>query len=237
MAANRSTPCTCASPPRRESQWVAPHPRADRIRSEPLNSLLVSRSDQNGLPPTSVPTAAWTRVSVTASSRIGVVRTGSVGGLGSVEAVEPLRIQSADFRAGAFADVRKRAQMFGALRPLAVPVRVVAGEHDEVVAQYVDDAGQDRLLRLAVHEDVAGPHVLLRFALPAAFNPVAALFEMLVQAVNEERHPAHARLEEGHPQSGMPIENTAGDHRGHRRHLVERKADAVHLDVVGEAVD
>ena len=34
----------------------------------------------------------------------------------------------------------------------------------------------------------------------------------------------------------MPVEDAAGDQRGHRRHLVEREADAVHLDVVGEAV-
>src|ERR1700753_458763 len=103
--------------------------------------------------------------------------------------------------------------MFGAFRPLAVPVRVVAGEHDEVVAEYVDDAGQDRLLRLASHEDVAGLDVLLRIALPATLDPVAALFEMLVQAVDEERHPTHPRLEEGHPQPGMPLQNAAGHHR------------------------
>src|ERR1700759_5127056 len=88
----------------------------------------------------------------------------------SVEAVEALRIQPADFRAGCFADVRARAQVLGALGPFAVPVRVVAGEHDEVVAEHINDAGQDGLLRLAGHEDVASTHVLLRIALPATLD-------------------------------------------------------------------
>ena len=35
----------------------------------------------------------------------------------------------------------------------------------------------------------------------------------------------------------MAIEHAAGDQRRHRGHLVEREADAVHLDVVREAVD
>ena len=60
---------------------------------------------------------------------------------------------------------------------------------------------------------------------------------MLVQAVDEERHPAHAGLEECDAQARMPIEDTAGDQRRHRGHLVERKADAVHLNVVRESVD
>jgi len=35
----------------------------------------------------------------------------------------------------------------------------------------------------------------------------------------------------------VPVEDATGDEGRHRGHLVERKADAVHLDVVGEAVD
>src|SRR5215212_11238382 len=68
---------------------------------------------------------------------------------GSVERVEPLGVASADLLACFFADVRPGAQMLGALGPFAVPVRVVAGEHDEVVAKDVDHTRQDRLLRLA----------------------------------------------------------------------------------------
>ena len=60
---------------------------------------------------------------------------------------------------------------------------------------------------------------------------------MLVQAVDEERHPADAGLEERDAQVGVPVEDAARDERRHRRHLVERKADAVHLNVVREAVD
>jgi len=35
----------------------------------------------------------------------------------------------------------------------------------------------------------------------------------------------------------MAVEDTTGDQRRHRGHLVERKADAVHLNVIREAVD
>src|SRR6185312_14864916 len=135
------------------------------------------------------------------------------------------------------ADVGSRAQMLCALRPFAVPVRVVAGEHDEVVAEYVDDSGQYRLLGLARGPDIARAQVLDRVALPAALDPVAALFEMLVQPVDEERHPPDAGLEEGNPKFRMSVEHATGNHRGHCRHLVEREADAVHLNVIREPVD
>src|SRR5215213_921227 len=144
---------------------------------------------------------------------------------GSAERVEPLGVASADLRAGFVADVRPRAQMLCALGPFAVPVRVVAGEHDEVVAEHVDDTGQDRLLRLAGRPDVPGLEVFLRIASPAVLDPVAALLEVLVQAVDEERHPADACLQERDAQPWMPVEDTARDQRRHRGHLVERKAD------------
>src|SRR5882757_11314578 len=114
----------------------------------------------------------------------------------SVERVEALGVFAADLRAGRLADVRSGAQMLCALRPFAVPVRVVAGEHDEVVAKHVDHAGQDRLLRLARRPDVPGSQRLLRVASPAVLDPVAPLLEVLVQAVDEERHPANAGFEE-----------------------------------------
>src|SRR5262245_20698074 len=115
----------------------------------------------------------------------------------SAQAVEALRVLAGDLGARFLADVAARAQVHGALRPIAVPVRVVAGEHDEVGAEDIDDARQDRLLGLAGHPDVAGLEVLVRVALPAVWNPVAAFLEVLVHAVDEERHPADAGLEEG----------------------------------------
>ena len=115
-------------------------------------------------------------------------------------------------------------------------MRVVAGEHDEVGAEHVDHAGQDRLLGLACHPDVAGGQVFVRIAAPAALDPVATLLVVLVQTIDEERDPPGARLEEGDPQLWMPLEDAARDERCHRRHLVERKADAVHLDVIREPV-
>src|ERR1700682_1154836 len=79
----------------------------------------------------------------------------------SFDRVDALGVFGADLRAGRLADVRSGAQMLGALRPFAVPVRVVAGEHDEVVAKHVDNTGQDRLLRLTGRPDVSGCKVFL----------------------------------------------------------------------------
>src|SRR5436190_1976385 len=107
----------------------------------------------------------------------------------SVERVEALGVFSADLRTGRFTDVRASAQMLCAFRPFAVPVRVVAGEHDEVVTKHVDDTWQDRLLRFARRPDVACPKVFLGIAFPAVLDPVATLLEVLVQPVDEERHP------------------------------------------------
>ena len=147
-----------------------------------------------------------------------------------------MRVQPTDLFARFLTDVGTGAQMLGAFRPLAVPMRVVAGEHDEVGSEHIDHAGQDRFLRLTGHPDVAGPQVVVRIATPAALDPVATLLVVLVQPIDEERDPAGARLEEGDPQLWMPLEDAARDERGHRRHLVERKADAVHLDVIRETV-
>src|SRR6476659_9666290 len=155
----------------------------------------------------------------------------------SAQGVELLCVRPADLRAGVLADVRASPQMLCAVWPFAVPVRVVAGEHDEVVTEHIDDARQDRLLRLAGRPDIACAQVLLGIALPPALDPVAALLEMLVQTVDEERHPADPGFQERDPQARVSVEHATGDQRRHRRHLVEREADAVHLDVVGEPVD
>src|ERR1700677_1774021 len=106
-----------------------------------------------------------------------------------VQTVEALRVQPADLGARILADIRAGAQMLGAFRPFAVPVRVVAGEHDEVGAEHVDDPGQNRLFRLAGHPDVAGPQIVVWIAAPAALDPVPPLLVVLVQAVDEERNP------------------------------------------------
>src|SRR5258708_34940430 len=85
----------------------------------------------------------------------------------SIERVEALGVASADLLAGFLADVRAGAQMLCALRPFAIPVRIIAGEHDEVVPAHVDDAGQDRLLPLTGRPYGAGGPVFLRSAIPA----------------------------------------------------------------------
>lgn len=59
---------------------------------------------------------------------------------------------------------------------------------------------------------------------------------MPVQTFDEVRHPPDARLQERHPQTGMPFENSASGERGHRDHLVIREADGMDLQVNVEAI-
>ena len=59
---------------------------------------------------------------------------------------------------------------------------------------------------------------------------------MLVHALDEVRHPTHTGLEEGDLKTGVALEHAAAHQRGHRRHLVKGKADAVDLYVVVETV-
>src|ERR1700739_3726334 len=134
----------------------------------------------------------------------------------SVEVVEALRVQPADLLAGLVADIRSGSQMLGALRPFAVPMGVIACEHDEVGAQHIDHAGQDRFLWLARPPDAARGEIFGRTAAPAALDPTSSLLVMLVQAVDEERDPARARLEEGDPQLWMALEDAAREYTRQR---------------------
>src|SRR5271163_648996 len=233
------TLCNVVSPPTKRSpctNWVTTH------NAKPVNAARSRKGPMPAILPSDVPGSHGSHEVLVVGAELNAGRAESVGAglwlaFSLVQTVEALCVQPADLGARILADIRAGAQMLGAFGPFAVPVRVVAGEHDEVGAEHVDHTGQDRLLGLAGHPDVARGQVVVRIAAPAALDPVAALLVMLMQAIDEKRDPARARLEEGNPQLWMPFENAAGDKRGHRRHLVERKTDAVHLDVVREAVD
>jgi hypothetical protein len=59
---------------------------------------------------------------------------------------------------------------------------------------------------------------------------------VLVHAIDEVGNPADAGLEKGDAKTRVSLEHAPAHRRRHRRHHVERKADAVHLDVVVEAI-
>src|SRR5579862_19695 len=117
-------------------------------------------------------------------------------GASARESVEAPGVLAGDLRAHALGDVAPLAQRPRALRPAAIPVRIVARVHDEVRAEDLRDGGQDRLLRLAADPDVPCLDVRARVTPPPVRDPVAALLPVLVHAVDEVRHPADARLQE-----------------------------------------
>src|SRR5437870_13678252 len=113
----------------------------------------------------------------------------------SSEPVEAPGIRARDLGPHVLGQIAPLAQWPRALRPVAVPVGVVARVHDEVGTEGCSDRRQDRLLGLAAHPHVPRLDVASWVLAPAVPDPVATLLPVLVHAVDEVRYPAHARLE------------------------------------------
>src|SRR5690349_9943727 len=135
-------------------------------------------------------------------------RESGAGRIGRLpEPVEAPRVRAGDLRAHVVAEVGPLTERARAVRPVAVPVRVVAREHDEVRTERVRDGGEHGLLGLAAHPDVPGVDVVPGVVPPAVADPVAALLVVLVKAVDEVRYPSDARLEERDAEPRMAVED------------------------------
>ncbi len=75
--------------------------------------------------------------------------------------------------------------------------------------------------------DLSTFQVLARVTLPAVLHPVPTLLEVLVQPIDEVGQPGRTRLDVGHAQAGMTLEDATRDHGRHGRHHVERELDRV----------
>src|SRR5215510_6359142 len=152
-----------------------------------------------------------------------------------LQIVELERVLSEDLRLHARLQVLALQELVDGVRPLAVPVRVVRGVDDVVLA---DPAGHVRdclFLGLAREVGAATRHVFARLGLAERRVP-RALLELAVHVLHEERHPACARFHETDAQPLDLLEEPAVDAADHRDHLLRRVGPRVHRQEVAEAI-
>src|SRR5579883_2014502 len=107
-----------------------------------------------------------------------------------IEREEPPRVLAEDLGLHLGREIAALAQRPRRVRERPVPVRVVAREQHEVGPEGLHRKRDRRLVRLAAHPELPAGDVLARG--PAAVGGEAApLLDVLAQALDEVRHPAH----------------------------------------------
>src|SRR5437867_7365910 len=146
-----------------------------------------------------------------------------------LEAVEAGRILPENLPLRPLRERPHRNELADRVRELAVPVRIVAAEHDEVVPERVHDVFRPALVDLGRHEALA-LEVLAR--LHAEVGRVARAepaLPVLVHALEPPGGPARARREEDAAEPRVPLEHAADDQVHARAHVLDRVADQVEL--------
>src|SRR5262249_2430887 len=138
-----------------------------------------------------------------------------------LQIVEPERVLSEDFRFHAVLEVLSLHELVDCVRPLAVPVWIVRGVDDVVLADPADHVRDRFLLSPAREVARTACHFLARLALAGGRVP-RALLELAVHVLHEERHPARARFHDPDPQALELLEEPAVDAADHRDHLLRR---------------
>src|SRR5437899_4662084 len=115
------------------------------------------------------------------------------------------------------------------VRELAVAVRIVAAEHDQLVPEGVDHVLRATLVDLGRHEALA-LEVLAR--LHAEVGRVArteVALPVLVHALQPPRRPPRTRLEQDAAEPRVAREHAADDQVHARAHVLDRVADQMEL--------
>ena len=119
---------------------------------------------------------------------------------------------------------------------VAVPVAVVGGVAQHVVAHLVHHIGQGRLGGLHPHEAPPRQEVLRGLAVQDG-GLVGHQLVLLIEAVEPEREPAAAGLHDAHPQVGELVQDAAHGEVHHGQHGPERVGEGVLLQPGVVAVD
>src|SRR5579884_4039675 len=166
------------------------------------------------------------------SFRIGASPFGLRGNVALRESVEPQGVVEQDLLLGAIRDIPALDELRDvAQEVLSVAlVRIVRGEEDVVLPQQLDGVGQGLLVDLARVVEIAALHVLARLFRQVRRPALGAALVLLVEPVHHVRHPANARLQEGHAQVGEQLEHAVQDHAGQLQHLREGMLQGVRLD-------
>src|SRR5262245_53788311 len=173
--------------------------------------------------------------SFSAAVATGRVMAGSSARGGRLEIVKPKRVLPENFCLHAGLEVLALHQLVDRVGPLAVPVRVVRGVEDVVLAEPPDHVRDRLLLRLAREVRAAARHVLARLGLAERRIP-RALLELPVHVLHEERHPARARLHEPEGEALERLQTPAVDAADQRAHLLGRVGPRVQRQEVVEPI-
>src|SRR5215470_4838820 len=152
-----------------------------------------------------------------------------------LQIVELERVLSEDLRLHARLYVFPAHQLIDRVGPFTIPVRVVRGVDDVVLADPADHVRDRLLLRLAREVRTAACHVLARLGLAERRIP-RPLLELAVHVLHEERHPPGARLHEADAQALELLEEAAVDATDQGDHLLRRMRPGVQRQEIAEAI-
>src|SRR5262249_3799956 len=135
-----------------------------------------------------------------------------------LQIVESERVLPEDFRLHRSIEVLPLQELVHRVRPLAIPVRIVGGVEDVILAEPARHVRNRLLFGLAGEVRTAACHVFARFGLAERRIPWT-LLELAVHVLHEERHPADARLHEADAQALELLEEAAVDATDQGDHL------------------
>src|SRR5439155_19624620 len=115
------------------------------------------------------------------------------------------------------------------MRELAVAVRIVAAEHDQLVPEGVDHVLRAALVDLGRHEALALEVLARLHAEVGCVARTEVALPVPVHALEPPCGPARARLEEDAAEPRVPLEHAADDQVHARAHVLDRVADEVEL--------
>src|SRR5581483_762591 len=153
----------------------------------------------------------------------------------SLPAVKALGVGAQHFGFSRFRDVLAPANGRDHMRENAVPVGIVRGEKNFVVADPLDHVGQSFLFRLHREEPVAVLDVFARLVFAERRFDLAALLPLFVHPLHPVRHPADAAFEKRDAQLGKTLGDPAVHQAGELDERFHRPADGVHEDKTVEA--
>src|SRR5947199_7301912 len=163
-------------------------------------------------------------------------RSQALRGAPSGDGVEAAWIVLEDPALARLAQVRALRDDLHRVRELAVPVVVVRGVDDHVLAEGLHHPRHAALVGIAADEAAAGEEVLARLAVDPR-RLLGRQLPVLVEALEPEGEPADAGLQESDAQLRKAVQDAAQREGHDRDHLPDGVREGVHLEPGAPPVD
>src|SRR5215831_6110036 len=153
-----------------------------------------------------------------------------------VPAIERIGIFSQNLFFGALRNVLAATDRRHDMRKHRIPMRIIGGKNDSVLADPLDNVGKHPFFRLGGEEPVAVNDILAGLLLTQRRFHIAALFPFFVHAFHPVRNPTSTTFEKCNPQLGEPLRD-AGVHQAYALNDgLRRAAYRMHVDEAIEAI-